>query len=131
MKMLSTTLTPILLGLFMIIGTSAQTTAKPKDIKSIWKLDFSGLSVDPSSWSEQVKTKALQAGSGAAYIAFLGASLTVSAVWFIGLYGFVSLNWVLVFLTSAAYYGYVRGGRLMMLASSLAAYCYAFGMFTV
>lgn len=122
---------PLIFTITFLICLTSVTAAGDKKLSSVWKLSFTGLSFDPTGWTDAVKEKVIMSAAGTAYVAFLGASLTICAVWFIFLYGFVSLNWAIVALTSACYYGYRRGGKLILAGAALLTYLYVFGAISV
>lgn len=97
------------------------------EVKSAWKFDFNGLTLDPSNWTSTVKSKVFKSAVGTGYVTFLGVSLPMSIGWFCFLYGLVKLDWMLVFLSCVAFRGWKSNQKVHMLAGFLSVYCYAFG----
>lgn len=126
------TLALILLVLVLVNMTTATgESTKAADVSKAFKLDFNGLTMDPSAWSTDVKGKVVKTACATAYVFYLGASPPLCLFWFILHYSLVKLDWVLVFFSSATFYGYRRGGKLILVGGALASYAYAFGAFSL
>lgn len=122
---------PTCMLILTIIIKNIDNTAAANDFEKVVSFNSTGLSLDPSQWTDLVKTRIYQSGIAAGYAAFLGASLPFCIGWFVLHYCLVKLDWALVFLSSAALYGYRRGAKLVMVGASLAFYAYAFGALTL
>lgn len=124
----------ILIVLVLVITTTATSGVKLEqatDTSKAFKIDFDGLNLDPSTWTDVVKAKVSKSAIATAYVFYLGGTPPLCLFWFIFHYSLLKLDWCLVFFTSATFYGYRRGGKVIMAGGFLASYLYAFGTFTL
>lgn len=107
--MFSKTLMLITISLLLSCSYAADAAAAKSpldDLTKAWKLDFTGVSFDPNSWTNDIKTKMLMTG------AICGVAISyaykMSHVAMIGLFcfGLVKISWPLVGAIATALYGW-------------------------
>lgn len=120
----------------MLFGLIALAAAQPnastklltEDIAKAWKLDFTGVSFDPNSWSADLKTKMIMIA--ALCTIAISYAFKMSHVLMIALFSFglVKISWPLVGALATALYGWKFNKKIFLGLGVAGAYALAFGV---
>ncbi|ALL52893.1 hypothetical protein [Wuhan aphid virus 2] len=98
------------------------------DIEKAWRLDLTGFSLDPSSWSAPMKEKMYQVGTGVSAAFAMHLPLQHCVAFGIFLFGLTRLSWACVALATLALYGWRLNKKMYLLVGLGLLYATAFGV---
>ncbi|ALL52911.1 hypothetical protein [Wuhan flea virus] len=125
----------ILLIVSLTHASTSQQQARSQELKSelekAWKLDFEGLSLDPTAWSSTLAGKLSKVAVGVGYAMTLPMSLAHVVGFGLFLFGLVRLTWGIVGTSCLALYGWKYHKRSFLVAGVGLTYALAFGLSTL
>jgi hypothetical protein len=108
--------------------TMGATTTTESNLSKAWKLDLKNVSIDPSSWGDEITSKMQKVGAGVAYGATLGLPVVHLIAFAVLLFGLVKLSWPLVISCCVGLYGWRTGKKTFLLVGAGISYALAFGV---